>query len=124
MSEVNDEYLIVDAIVCNRTSWPMRLTGSNLSWGKWVQTPIDVPPNKDGKFVAQGRDSSPSGTTGWAEWVLEGHPSGMAPKIRVTFDNPAVGPDKVSITCEPRDLVHVQAVQTRGNHNYVTYTIG
>ena len=116
------EYLIVDATVVNRTNWCMMITGSNLSWGKWDTSPVNVMPQKEMKFLCRGRSDSPSGTEGWATWVLEGHPK--SPEIKITFDNPAVGSDKVSITCDPKDVVAISANQSKGKHNCVTYIIG
>lgn len=58
------EYLQVQATVINFTNVLMQITGSDLSWGKWMQSPVDVQPENIISFGSQGRDSSPSGTTG------------------------------------------------------------
>lgn len=66
------EYLQVQGTVRNDTDQPMILTGSDLSWGKWMKSPVDVPAHGSITFGSQGRDSSPSGTEGWATWSIGG----------------------------------------------------
>lgn len=34
------QYNQIDATVWNRTPWRMRLTGSNVTWGKFIASPV------------------------------------------------------------------------------------
>ncbi len=112
----NYEYLQVQATVNNFTGLEMKLTGSDLSWGKWMKSPINVPAYDQGSFSSQGRDSSPSGTEGWATWTL-----GTA-TIKVTFSSPFSGSNTQTITCDSKQYA-VSAKGTDGHVNNVTYTI-
>ncbi len=112
----NYEYLQVRATVNNFVGEAMVLTGSDLSWGKWIQTPVDVPAYDDKGFASQGRDSSPSGTEGWATWKL-----GDA-TIKVTFSSPFSGDNTQSISCTP-DLYKVSSSGTQGHVNNAVFTI-
>jgi hypothetical protein len=121
-AETNDpnvkmEYLQVRARVINFTGQPMTVTGSDLSWGKWMQSPVSTPAHDSSAFASQGRDSSPSGTEGWATWKL-----GDA-TIKVTFSSPFSGSNTQSITCTPQGAYKVSAEGTSGNVNSVTYKI-
>lgn len=110
------EYLQVQATVINFTSTPMLITGSDLSWGKWMQSPVDVEPQGSIAFGSQGREDSPSGTTGWAAWKI-----GTA-TITVKFDCPLRGSNSQSITCDSASFV-VSATGTGGDVNRVTFVI-
>ncbi len=110
------EYLQVRATVINFTGIPMEITGSDLSWGKWISSPVNVPANDESGFSSQGRDSSPSGTEGWATWKL-----GRA-TVRVTFSCPLRGHNDQSITCDSSDFV-VTATGTGGDVNYLKFTV-
>jgi hypothetical protein len=111
------EKLQVRAVVINFTSHPMVIKGSDLSWGKWMQSPVDVGPYGTSNFSSQGRDSSPSGTEGWATWSLGGA------TIHVTFSCPLVGSNGQSITCKPESLFTVGCTGTGGDVNSVVYEI-
>ena len=111
------EYLQVSATVINFTGEPMIITGSNLDWGKWIQSPVDTPPMGVSTFASQGRDSSPSGTEGWATWKI-----GKA-TIRATFSCPFIGHNDQTITCDPSGAYRVSAQGTGGNVNSVVYKI-
>ncbi len=115
--QVMMEYLQVQATVINFTDKPMEITGSDLSWGKWIKSPVNVGSYDSSTFASQGRDSSPSGTEGWATWKL-----GDA-TIKVTFSSPFVGSNDQSITCTPLGRYKVSATGTSGNVNIVTFTI-
>ncbi len=114
---VKMEYLQVRATVANFTGQPMIITGSDLSWGKWISSPVDTPAFDSTSFASQGRDSSPSGTEGWATWKL-----GNA-VIKVTFSSPFTGSNTQSITCTPSGAYKVSAAGTSGNVNFVNYKI-
>jgi hypothetical protein len=111
------EYLQVRATVNNFTSHDMIITGSNLSWGKWIQSPVDTPAGDSSIFSSQGRDSSPSGTEGWAAWKI-----GSA-EIKVTFDCPLRGSNKQTITCTPSNAFKVSCAGTGGDVNSIVYKI-
>lgn len=111
------EYLQVQAVVTNFTSVPMVIMGSDLSWGKWMQSPVNVNPFSSMRFGSQGRDSSPTGTTGWAKWQV-----GNA-VITVNFDCPLHGKNSQSIDCAPAGLFKVTATGTGGDINFVTFEI-
>ncbi len=111
------EYLQVQATVSNFTDQSMILTGSNLSWGKWMQTPVDVPAQDASNFSSQGRDSSPSGTEGWATWSI-----GKA-TITVMFSSPFVGSNTQSITCVPAGAYSVSCNGTGGHVNTCGFKI-
>lgn len=110
------EYLQVRATVMNFTSVPMEISGSDLSWGKWINSPVNVPAYDESGFASQGRDSSPSGTEGWATWKL-----GNA-TVKVTFSCPLHGSNQQSISCSSPDYV-VTASGTGGDVNYLKFTI-
>ncbi len=110
------EYLQVRATVMNFTNVPMEVTGSDLSWGKWINSPVNVPAYDESGFASQGRDSSPSGTEGWATWKL-----GSA-SVKVTFSCPLHGSNQQSIVCSSTDYV-VTASGTGGDVNYLKFTI-
>jgi hypothetical protein len=111
------EYLQVRATVNNFTSSDMILTGSDLSWGKWMQSPVDTPSGDSSTFSSQGRDSSPSGTEGWATWKI------ADAVIKVTFSCPLNGHNDQSITCTPLGAFKVSSSGTGGDINSVTYKI-
>lgn len=117
-------YLEVNATVDNKTQWDMILKTSHIEWGKFDEgkSPIDVSALSKGEFVARGRDSSPSGTEGYAKWIIKNHPQN--PVITASFCNPAVGKCSASITCEPIDAVSVKCEGKSANKFNVTYTIG
>jgi hypothetical protein len=110
------EYLQVRATVINFTGIPMEIAGSDLSWGKWINSPVNVPANDESSFASQGRDSSPSGTEGSATWKL-----GTA-TVRVTFSCPLHGSNEQSITCDSPQYV-VNAAGTGGDVNYLKFTV-
>jgi len=110
------EYLQVRATVVNFTDQTMILTGSDLSWGKWIQSPVDVPKEDSITFASQGRDSSPSGTEGWASWKI-----GSA-TITVNFSCPLHGSNSQSITCDSPAFI-VSATGTGGDVNTVSYKV-
>lgn len=116
-SEARYEYLQVRATVTNATDYNMKLTGSDLSWGKWIHSPVDTPLRGSSQFSSQGRDSSPSGTEGWAEWAINGA------VIRVTFACPLHGSNSQSITCSPSGRFNVTCSGTGGDVNTVEYKI-
>lgn len=116
-SNAQYEYLQVRAKVVNATDQDMKLTGSDLSWGKWINSPIDTPRRGSSQFSSQGRDSSPSGTEGWAEWAVGGA------VIRVTFSCPLHGSNSQSITCSPSGRFTVSSRGTGGDVNTIEYTI-
>ena len=116
-AEVMYEYLQVQATVTNATDQDMRLTGSGLSWGKWIVSPVDTPRRGSSRFASQGRAHSASGTEGWAEWVI-----GSA-VISVTFACPHTGSNDQSILCLPPGLFNVTSSGTRGNVNNVEFKI-
>ncbi|MEP7009581.1 MAG: aegerolysin family protein [Acidobacteriota bacterium] len=110
------EYLQVRATVINFTGQTMEVTGSDLSWGKWINSPGNVPANDESSFGSQGRDSSPSGTEGWATWKI-----GSA-TIKVTFSCPLHGSNQQSISCTSTDYV-VNVSGTGGDVNYLKFTV-
>lgn len=112
----NYEYLKVEATVNNFTGEEMVLTGSDLSWGKWIQSPVNVPKYDNKGFSSQGRDSSPSGTEGWATWTLGGA------SVKVTFSSPFSGSNTQTISCSSTKYL-VSAKGTDGHVNTVTFTI-
>ena len=112
----NYEYLQVQATVNNFTGQAMIITGSDLSWGKWMASPVDVPSLDSISFSSQGRDSSPSGTEGWATWTI-----GSA-VIKVTFSCPYIGSNDQSISCSEGNYV-VSCTGTGGNVNNIIYKI-
>jgi hypothetical protein len=114
---VKYEYLQVRATVSNFTSQAMVVTGSDLSWGKWIKSPVDTPGYDSSTFASQGRDSSPSGTEGWATWKL-----GDA-VIKVTFSSPFSGSNTQSISCTPEGAYKVSCTGTDGHVNTVSYKI-
>jgi hypothetical protein len=116
-ANVKYEYLQVRATVVNATDQDMKLTGSDLSWGKWINSPVDTPRRGSSRFSSQGRDSSPSGTEGWAEWAVGGA------VIRVTFSCPLHGSNSQSITCSPSGRFNVNSRGTGGDVNTIEYTI-
>jgi hypothetical protein len=111
------EYLQVRATVNNFTVHDMTITGSDLSWGKWMQSPVNTPSGDSSTFSSQGRDSSPSGTEGWATWKI------ADAVIRVTFSCPLRGSNEQSITCTPAGKFKVSATGTGGDVNSVIYKI-
>jgi len=111
------EYLQVRATVINFTNDPMIITGSNLDWGKWIQSPVDTPAMGISTFASQGRDSSPSGTEGWATWKI-----GKA-TLRGTFSCPLIGHNDQDLTCDPPGAYRVSAQGTGGNINSVVFKI-
>jgi hypothetical protein len=120
-AETNDpslryEYLQVQATVINFTDKAMVFTGADLSWGKWMRSPVDTPSYDSSTFSSQGRDSSPSGTEGWATWNL-----GSA-VVRVTFSSPYIGSNTQAITCTS-GAYNVSAEGTGGNVNTVVFKI-
>ena len=102
--------------VNNFTGEEMVLTGSDLSWGKWIQSPVNVPKYDNKGFSSQGRDSSPSGTEGWATWTLGGA------SVKVTFSSPFSGSNTQTISCSSTKYL-VSAKGTDGHVNTVTFTI-
>ena len=120
---VKYKYLEVIATVNNRTAYDMILKTVHLEWGKFIEgkSPINVPAHGVMNFSACGRDSSISGTEGYIEWTIPQHP--QDPTIKATFDNPAVGKCKASITCDP-ECVAVNWNGKSANSFHVTYTIG
>ncbi|HXU46398.1 MAG TPA: aegerolysin family protein [Thermoanaerobaculia bacterium] len=114
---VSYEYLQVRAKMINYTSEEMIITGSDLTWGKWITSPVNVPAKSDRDFASQGRSSSPSGTEGWATWRI-----GKA-NIRVSFARPYNGLPDQRITCEPAIAYRVTSSGTQGDVNHVTFTV-
>jgi hypothetical protein len=112
----NYEFLQVRATVINFTDQEMVLTGYDLSWGKWIQPPANVPAHDLIPFGSQGRDSSPSGTEGWANWRIGGA------DIKVTFGCPFVSGNFQTISCNP-PLFDVAVTGTGSDINYVFYKI-
>ena len=119
------EYLEVIGNVRNRTSWDMVLVTSHIAWGKFDEgkSPVGVPANGVMEFVARGRDSSPTGTEGYAKWVLKGHPHGEV-TITAFFNNPAVGSCEARIECNPKNIVSIQVEGKSQNSFHPVYTIG
>lgn len=111
------EYLQVRGTVINFTDQDMEITGSDLSWGKWINSPVNTGSMSMSTFGSQGRDSSPSGTTGWATWKI-----GDA-VIRITFDTPLRGSNSQSISCSPEGAFKVTAQGTGGDINICTFRI-
>ncbi|MEO5644944.1 MAG: aegerolysin family protein [Bacteroidia bacterium] len=111
------EYLQVRATVINFTDQSMILTGSDLTWGKWINSPVDTPSMDTTTFGSQGRDSSPSGTTGWATWTVGGA------TITVNFDCPLHGSNSQSITCSPATAYKVASSGTGGDVNSCTFKV-
>jgi hypothetical protein len=109
--------LQVRATVYNLTGQDMILADSDLSWGKWIQSPGNVPSCNPSSFSAQGASLTPSGTEGKASWKL-----GDA-IIRVTFNTPAAGDNTQSIECSPANQYKVRSWGTQGKVNEVAYTI-
>ncbi|HXU33000.1 MAG TPA: aegerolysin family protein [Thermoanaerobaculia bacterium] len=112
----NYEYLQVQATVINFLDQEMVLTGSDLSWGKWMSSPVNVPKSDTSNFSSQGRDSSWSGTEGWVTWKVGGA------TIKVTFSSPYSGDNTQGISCTP-DLFDVKASGTQGHINNAKFTI-
>lgn len=125
LSGLKYEFLEVLAVVENKTSWEMTLVTGHVEWGKFDEgkSPVNVPANGKMEFSARGRDSSPSGTSGYATWTLKGHPAGNV-TVKATFDNPAFGSCKASITCEPAGAVSVRVEGKSQNSFKPHYTIG
>lgn len=111
------EYPQVHATVGNFTDQPMILTGTNLSMGKWIRTPVDVPAQVASSFRSQGGDSSRSGTEGWVSWSI-GHAT-----ITVNFSSPFGGHGTQSITCSPANAYAVSSMGTDGHVNTCTFKI-
>jgi len=88
-------------VVHNHTNYRMILTGSNLSWGKWGQSPVDVPSHSHINFDSMGRENSPSGTEGWATWQLEDQPI----TITVRWDDPYIGSNNFGMESNPPHAV-------------------
>lgn len=114
---VRYEYLQVQATVTNTTDQDMQLLSSDLSWGKWIQSPVSTPHGSWSRFSSQGRDSSPSGTEGTASWKI-----GEA-TIQVKFGCPLHGSNFQSISCTPAGLFKVSCEGTGGDVNRVVFTI-
>jgi Aegerolysin len=110
------EYLQVQATVRNMTGLPMTITGSDLSWGKWMQSPVDVPAGGSITFSSQGRDSSPSGTEGWASWKV-----GNA-NVTVDFSCPLHGSNSQSIGSDQASVA-TACNGTGGNVNTCVFYI-
>lgn len=115
--EPNYERLQVQGTVSNFTQQPMILKGSDLSWGKWIQSPVDVASFSNNRFASQGRDSSPSGTEGTATWQL-----GSA-RIIITFSCPLRGSNTQTIRCEPPGAFNVSCDGTGGDVNSCSFQI-
>ncbi|MGB7195625.1 MAG: hypothetical protein WBD81_19395 [Collimonas pratensis] len=115
--KVTYERLQVQGTVSNFTAHPMILKSSDLSWGKWMQSPVDVASFSTGRFGSQGRDSSPSGTEGTATWQL-----GNA-VITINFSCPLRGSNGQSISCEPKGAFKVSCTGTGGDVNACTFQI-
>ena len=111
------EYLQVRATVANFTKDDMNITGSDLTWGKWINSPVTTAAMDTSSFGSQGRDSSPSGTTGWATWKI-----GNA-TIKVNFDCPLKGSNSQSITCTPEGAYKVTATGTGGDVNVCSFKV-
>jgi len=111
------EYLQVRGTVINFTNNDMVITGSDLSWGKWINSPVDTPKMDTTNFGCQGRDSSPSGTTGWASWKI-----GNA-VITINFDCPLHGSNSQSISCSPEGAYKVSCTGTGGDVNVCSFKI-
>jgi len=113
---VRYEYLQVQATVVNFTDTPMIIKKSDLSWGKWMQSPVDTPADNISNFSCQGRDSSPSGTEGYAIWRI-----GSA-EIRADFSSPFIGSNTQSISCNSA-AYKVTCTGTDGHVNQCTFMI-
>ncbi len=111
------EYLQVRGTVINFTKDDMILTGSDLSWGKWINSPVDTKSMDTSNFGSQGRDSSPSGTTGSASWKI-----GNA-VITINFDCPLKGSNSQSITCSPKGAYTVSSNGTGGDVNICSFKV-
>jgi len=114
---VRYEYLQVQATVTNSTNQDMTLLGSDLSWGKWIQSPVSTPHGSWSRFSSQGRESSPSGTEGSASWKI-----GEA-TIRVTFACPLHGSNSQGITCTPAGQFKVTSQGTGGDVNRIVFVV-
>lgn len=111
------EYLQVRGTVINFTNEDMIITGSDLSWGKWINSPVDTPKMDTTSFGSQGRDSSPSGTTGSASWKI-----GKA-VITINFDCPLHGSNSQSISCSPAGAYKVSSTGTGGDVNVCSFKV-
>ncbi|MEO6920275.1 MAG: aegerolysin family protein [Collimonas sp.] len=111
------ERLQVQGTVSNFTQLPMIIKSSNLSWGKWMQSPVDVPSFSNSRFASQGRDSSPSGTEGTATWHI-----GNA-IITIHFGCPLNGSNSQRISCEPPGAFKVTCDGTGGDVNACSFQI-
>lgn len=115
--DVTYERLQVQGTVSNFTPHQMIVKSSNLSWGKWMQSPVDTPSFGISRFASQGRDSSPSGTEGTATWQI-----GNA-LITINFSCPLRGSNTQSISCEPAGAFKVTCTGTGGDVNSCTFQI-
>jgi hypothetical protein len=109
--------------VHNHTDDLMRLTGSNLSWGKWGQSPVDIEPHSHIQFDSMGRENSPSGTTGWATWHVEGY--SREPIITVSWDDPYTGSNSGNIVSNPANTIPISGyVPSSGSDIQASFTVG
>ncbi len=122
---VGYEYLQCHATIVNNTGFRLTLNSIDPGmWGKWMQSPTDVPAYSTGHFAAQGRSMSPSGTEGKITYTLVGSDPGAI--ITLTFSVPLSGRDRYSITCSPQGAFKVSQQNNGPKENVgrVTYTIG
>lgn len=118
------EYLQCHATVVNNTKHRLSMIKLDPGmWGKWMQSPTDVPANSQGGFSAQGRSHSPSGTECTVTFQLVGaDPGGL---IELHFNVPYAGKTQYNITCTPVGAFKVSLKHNplSSNVGKVTYTI-
>ena len=122
---VGYEYLQCKATIENKTNYRLSLNSVDPGmWGKWIQSPTDIPPHGTGHFAAQGRSSSPSGTAGKITYTLVGTDPGAI--VTLTFNVPLTGDDGYSISCSPQGAFRVSQTNNgpKQNVGVVTYSIG
>lgn len=122
---VEYEYLQCHATVVNNTDYRLNLIEIDPNmWGKWIQSPTDVPAGSKGEFSSQGRSDSPSGTEAWLKYTLRGSDPGAI--IELSFSVPFTGKNNYSIKCTPKGAVKVREEDngSSGSKGIVTYTIG
>ena len=111
------ESLQVRGIIINSADTVMIMTGSDLSWGQWIHSPVNVNDKSSSTFACQDRAASPSGTEGWATWKI-----GDA-KIKITFDASYRGSNSQSITCSPKGAYKVTCSDRAGSLNKCTFRV-
>lgn len=116
-TDLKNTDLQAKATVYNLVKEEMTLAGSHLDWGKWIESPTDVPAFSAKSFAAQGASLTPSGTEGWVSWKF--HDA----VIKVTFNVPAAGNNTHTIECTPANRYKVRCWGTQGKVDEIAYTI-